>query len=52
MKRLVLALALCAPLLAAAETSGNLFVKGDAAAGEKLAGTCAAWRGPMAVRSR
>jgi len=49
MKRLVLALALCAPLLAAAETSGDLFVKGDAAAGEKLAGTCAACHGPAGV---
>lgn len=49
MKRLVLALVLCAPLLAVAETSGDLFTRGDAANGEKLAGTCAACHGPAGV---
>lgn len=49
MKHLVLALALCAPLLAAAETSGDLFTKGNAVNGEQLAGTCAACHGPKGV---
>ncbi len=49
MKRLVLALALCAPLLAAAETAGDLFTGGDAANGEKIAGSCAACHGPQGV---
>jgi cytochrome c553 len=45
MKRVLLALAFCAPLVALAEGS-DLFVKGDAAAGATKAATCAACHGP------
>ncbi|ULQ45154.1 cytochrome c4 [Flagellatimonas centrodinii] len=47
MKRLVLALSLCLPLFAAAETTdGNLFTGGDVARGESKAATCGACHGP------
>lgn len=48
MKRLVLAVLLCAPLVAVAE-GGDLFVKGDAARGEAKAATCAACHGAQGV---
>jgi cytochrome c553 len=48
MKRLVLAVLLCAPLVAVAE-GGDLFVKGDAARGETKAATCAACHGAQGV---
>ena len=47
MKRLVLALTLCLPLVAAAESAeGNLFTGGDAGKGEAKAATCMACHGP------
>lgn len=47
MKRVLLALSLCAPLLAAAETGAkNSFVMGDAAAGATKAAVCGACHGP------
>lgn len=47
MKRVLLAFALCVPMLAsAAEAAKDLFVKGDAAAGATKAATCAACHGP------
>ncbi len=47
MKRLVLAVTLCLPLVAAAESAeGNLFTGGDAAKGEAKAATCMACHGP------
>lgn len=47
MKRVLLAAALCAPIVAfAAEPAKDLFVKGDAAAGMTRAATCFACHGP------
>lgn len=49
MKRLLLALALCSPLLASAESSVDLFTQGDAARGEAKAVTCGACHGAKGV---
>jgi cytochrome c553 len=48
MKRLLLAVMLCAPLVVVAD-GGDLFVKGDAARGEAKAATCAACHGAQGV---
>lgn len=47
MKRVLLAFALCVPMLASAEEAAkDLFVKGDAAAGATKAAVCGACHGP------